>query len=86
MKNEDWIYVCLAGLVIALLVVVVVMYIVIQDEKEDLRLLHKRINNLLCDYEDNTAELAEVLQESHELINNNSIPSIPVARAVNDDW
>lgn len=86
MKNEDWIVICLVALVIALLVVVVVMYIVIQDEKEELRLLHKRINNLLCDYEDNTTELAEVLQESHELINNNLIPSIPVARAVNDDW
>lgn len=86
MTKEEWIYVCLALLVIVLLVVVVVMYIVIQDEKEELRLLHKRINNLLCDYEDNTAELAEVLQESHELINNKSITTIPVARAVNDDW
>lgn len=86
MTKEEWIYVCLALLVIALLVIVVVMYIVIQDEKEELRLLHKRINNLLCDYEDNTEQLAEVLQEYHEQLINKSISTIPVARAVNDDW
>ena len=86
MKNEDWIVICLVALVIALLVVVVVMYIVIQDEKEELRLLHKRINNLLCDYEDNTTELAEVLQEYHEQIRNSSIPIIQIPKAVNDDW
>lgn len=86
MKQDYWIIICLIVLVLVLLFVMVSMYIVIQDDKEELRMLHKRINNLLCDYEDNTTELAEVLQEYHEQICNSQISAIHIPKVVNDDW
>lgn len=61
---------------LVLLITTVVFIVEFYQEIDKLEALHKTINNLLCDYEDELAELSEVLKMYHELMNDYQIPMI----------
>lgn len=61
---------------LVLLITVIVFIVEFYKEMDKLEALHKNINNLLCDYEDDLTELSEVLKMYHELMNDYQIPMI----------
>ena len=91
------------GIALAVICIVLSLFIIglmmeIKHYKQELLDTYKRLNNLLCDYDDAIGELQEVLTEYHNYLNDYQIPLIQIPQQVrylyedidrqqqNDDW
>ena len=88
----------LAVICIVLILGNIALTMEIKHYKQELLDTYKRLNNLLCDYDDAIGELQEVLTEYHNYLNDYQIPLIQIPQQVrylyeevshqqqNDDW
>lgn len=81
MTYKETVIVCLVVLIIALVVVCVFIYLLLEDAKEYCKNSYVKMNNLLCDFENEITQVSRLLQTYQGLVS-----AVEVVNDDSDNW